>query len=221
MSKGDSIAIALRQPAGAEFRKCALQVNPRHYSGTYRGQPSVANEAEYAQKMIDKAKEIGITVLAVTDHNHVGGIAAIRTAAQARAVHVFPGFELASTEGFVERDDSVSVRKQELRQQLERSRSRILAACNERVRIDERLAALPGLEETLKRYQDAGLEEDFKEQSLLVREEQVLDTIPERLRPFRSCLEELRQALPIDRVFLSLIEEDERFTLRLLKAAAV
>lgn len=52
MSKGDSIAIALRQPAGAEFRKCALQVNPRHYSGTYRGQPSVANEAEYAQKMI-------------------------------------------------------------------------------------------------------------------------------------------------------------------------
>ena len=60
---------------------------------------------------------------------------------------------------------------------------------------------MPGLEETLKRYQDAGLEEDLKEQSLLVREERVLDTVPERLQPFRSCLEELRQALPIDRVF--------------------
>ena len=44
---------------------------------------------------------------------------------------------------------------------------------------------------------------DLKEQSLLVREERVLDTIPERLQPFRSCLEELRQELPIDRVFLS------------------
>ena len=99
MSKDDSIAIALRQPAGAEFRKCALQVNPSHYSGTYRGQPSAASEAEYAQAMIDKAKELGITVLAVTDHNHVGGIAAIRAAARERAIHVFPGFELASTEG--------------------------------------------------------------------------------------------------------------------------
>ena len=522
MSKDDSIAIALGQPAGAEFRRCALQVNPRHYSGTYRGQPSAASEAEYAQGMIDKAEELGITVLAVTDHNHIGGIAPIRAAAQERAVHVFPGFELASTEGihvlclyppdfteerldrclgecgvrstrmssevcnksfsdllacvrnqggisiaahvtnnkglfkalqgqarirawkddslfaiqipgsveglpedirkivenqnpdyrrqnapesklavavvnaadvkspedlaepsascwvkmsevgieglrqafldpgsrirlhtdpsieehaelvamawqggflddttvrfnpnlnvlvggrgagkstvieslrlvlgmeplgedaraihsgivrnvlrsgtkvsllvrchrpsprdyriertipnppvvrdeqtgevlsvtaadvfpgveiygqheiseltgspekltrllerFVERDDAVNARKQELGQELERSRSRILSAREEHARIDERLAALPGLEETLKRYQDAGLEEDLREQSLLVREERVLDTVPERLRPFRSCLDELRQALPIDRVFLS------------------
>ena len=36
-----------------------------------------------------------------------------------------------------------------------------------------------------------------------MREERVLDTIPERLQPFRACLEELRQELPIDRVFLS------------------
>ena len=31
----------------------------------------------------------------------------------------------------------------------------------------------------------------------------MLETVPERLQPFRSCLEELRQALPIDRAFLS------------------
>ena len=104
---------------------------------------------------------------------------------------------------FAEQDDSVTARKESLRQELEQSRNRILATGKERSRIDERLAALPSLEETLKRYQDAGLEEDLKEQSLLVREERVLDTIPERLQPFRSCLENLRQALPIDRVFLS------------------
>ena len=104
---------------------------------------------------------------------------------------------------FVERDDSVANRKRELRRALERSRGRILGARKELGQIDERLAALPGLEETLKRYQEAGLERDLKEQSLLVREERVLDTIPERLQPFRTCLEELRQELPIDRVFLS------------------
>ena len=136
------------------------------------------------------------------------------------AADVFPGVEIYGQheiseltgspekltrllERFVERDDSVSGRKQELRQELERSRSRILAAREEHARIDDRLAALPALEETLKRYQDAGLEEDLRERSLLVREERVLDTVPERLRPLRSCLEELRQGLPIDRAFVS------------------
>ena len=522
MSRDDPISLALRQPAGAEFRKCALQVNPRHYSGTYRGQPSPLDDEAYARELVEKADALGITVLAVTDHNHAGGVAAIRAAASERGIHVFSGFELASTEGihvlclyppdfteeqldrclgafgvqamgtssevcdrpfsallscvrnqggisiaahvtnknglfqalhgqarirawrddnlcaiqipgsvhdlpedirpivenrnhdyirqhapesnlaiavvnardvqspddledpaatcwvkmsdvgieglrqafldpgsrirlhtdpsieehaelvamtwqggfldntavrfnpnlnvlvggrgagkstvleslrhalgleplgedaraihkgiirnvlrsgtkvsllvrchrpsprdyriertipnppvvrdeqtgevlnvtaadvfpgveiygqheiseltgspekltrllerFVEQDDSVSARKQELRQELERLRSRILSAREEHARIDDRLAALPGLEETLKRYQEAGLEDDLKEQSLLVREERVLDTVPERLRPFRSCLEALRQALPIDRVFLS------------------
>ena len=86
---------------------------------------------------------------------------------------------------------------------MERSRGRILAARKEIIQIDERLAALPGIEETLGQYQEAGIKEDLKEQSLLVREERVLDTIPERMQPFRSCLEELRQELPIDRIFLS------------------
>ena len=86
---------------------------------------------------------------------------------------------------------------------MERSRGRILAARKELTENEERLAALPGLEETLRRYQEAGLEEDLKEQSLLVREERVLETIPERMQPFRSCLDELRRELPIDRAFLS------------------
>ena len=89
---------------------------------------------------------------------------------------------------FVAKDDSAVTRKRELQRNLERSRSRVLATRRELGDIDERLAALPGLEETLKRYQEAGLEEDLKEQSLLVREERVLNTTSERLQPFRSCL---------------------------------
>ena len=104
---------------------------------------------------------------------------------------------------FVASTDSVVDRKRELRRELERSRGQILGARKELNQIAERLAALPGLEETLERYQEAGLEQDLKEQSLLVREERVLGTIPERLQPFRTCLDELRQELPIDRIFLS------------------
>ena len=522
MSTDDPIATALRLSAGAEFHRCALQVNPHHYAGTYRGQPSVLDEAGYARTLIERAKELDITVLAVTDHNHVGGVDGIRSEARKRRIQVFPGFELSSTEGihvlclyppetteaelgrflgefgiratepssdlcnksfskllervrdqggisigahvtndnglfrvlkgqpriqawqdqnlcaiqipgsvqdlpadirpivrnrnpdyhrpyppeadlaiavvnaadvaspddladpsatcwikmsevsieglrqafldpgsrirlhtqpppeerselvamgwqggfldgtafhfnpnlnvlvggrgagkstvieslrhvlgleplgeearathrgilrnvlrsgtkvslvvrchrpgprdyriertipnpsvvrdaktgnvlnltpadvfrgvevygqheiseltrspekltrllgrFVEKDDSAVARKRELLRELERSRNRMLVVRKELGDIDERMAALPGLEETLRRYQEAGLEKDLEEQSLLVREERVVNTIPERLQPFRSCLDELRQELPIDRTFLS------------------
>ena len=104
---------------------------------------------------------------------------------------------------FVERDDALPRRKTELRRELEKNRRSLLDVRKEVHQIDERLAALPGLEETLKRFKDAGLEEKLKEQSLIVREERVLASIPERLAPFRGCLEDLTRETPIDRAFIS------------------
>lgn len=86
-------------PAGAEFRKCAFQVNPHHYASTYRGMNHGLDEEAYAAQLIEKAHENGITVLAVTDHNHVGGVAPIRAAGAPHRIVVFPGFELSSKEG--------------------------------------------------------------------------------------------------------------------------
>lgn len=104
---------------------------------------------------------------------------------------------------FVERDDAVPRRKIELRRDLEKSRRSLVDTRKELVQIEERLAALPGLEETLERFRQAGLEERLKERSLLVREERLLASIPERLETFRECLESLQREVPIDRVFLS------------------
>jgi energy-coupling factor transporter ATP-binding protein EcfA2 len=104
---------------------------------------------------------------------------------------------------FVERDESLGRRKADLRRELEKTRRSIVDVGAELDQIDEQLAALPGLEETLKRFQEAGLEDRLREQSLLVREERVLQSIPERLQPFRECLDHLRRELPIDRTFLS------------------
>ena len=86
-------------PAGARFYRCALQVNPHHYGGTFRGQPTDGDAINHAQAIVDKAVDLGIEVLAITDHNDVSGIAAFRAAAGNRSIHVFPGFELSSSEG--------------------------------------------------------------------------------------------------------------------------
>jgi len=85
--------------SGARYYRCALQVNPFHYAQTYRGAEASLTEAEYAKTLVAKAADLGISVLAVTDHNHVEGIAAIQKEAVARGIHVFPGFEVGSREG--------------------------------------------------------------------------------------------------------------------------
>ena len=68
-------------------------------------------------------------------------------------------------ERFVERDAALAQRKADLRRQLEQSRGKILDSDKELIQVEERLAALPALEETLKRFQDAGLEERLKERA--------------------------------------------------------
>ena len=94
-------------------------------------------------------------------------------------------------------------RKADMRRDLEKNRRSIVDVRDDLGQIDERLATLPSLEETLEQYKQAGLEERLHEQSLLVREERVIESIPERLRTFDECLELLRQEIPIDREFLS------------------
>ncbi len=104
---------------------------------------------------------------------------------------------------FVAADAALAQRKAELRRDLERSRVGLLQVQKEVDDADERLARLPALEETLRAYQRAGLEEKLKEQSLLVREERVLKAARERLVQFEEIRDRLVGGLPIDRAFLA------------------
>lgn len=106
-------------------------------------------------------------------------------------------------ERFVERDPNAGAQKSTLRLELERSRVRIADVLREMTLIEERLSLLPGLEETQKRFQAAGLEDKLKEKSLLVREERILATLKDRLAPVSSLRLELAGLLPIDTAFLS------------------
>lgn len=84
---------------GARFYRCALQVNPHHYAQTYQGQTTQGDELSHAQQIVDKAVDLGIEVLAITNHNSVEGVATFRASSRNRPVHIFPGFELSSSEG--------------------------------------------------------------------------------------------------------------------------
>ena len=85
-------------PAGAKFRRCALQVNPHSY-GKYRGKKVTGDADSHARSIVEKSVELGVSVLAITDHNDVGGVPAFRAAAKGTSVRVFPGFEITSSEG--------------------------------------------------------------------------------------------------------------------------
>lgn len=106
-------------------------------------------------------------------------------------------------ERFMEDDPSIVKRKTDLKRELERSRGRILDVQKEIKQIDERLSLLPSLMETLKRYQDAKLEDRLKDQSQLVREGKILQMAEERLKPFQAFLQDLENATPIDVAFVS------------------
>ncbi len=104
---------------------------------------------------------------------------------------------------FREGDAALENRKSEIRRRLETSRLRILEIRKEIGLVDEKLAGLPALQETLKRFQEAGLESKLKSQTLLVREEKIVATLRDRLLPFQELLAQWRDSLPIDRQFLS------------------
>ena len=97
--KNTPIAKVLKLPRGAEFHRCALQVNPYTYCTTFRGLSSASDAETHAKAIVEKAVEIGVSVLAITNHNDASGVAPFREAAAGRGITILPGFELTSTEG--------------------------------------------------------------------------------------------------------------------------
>ncbi len=104
---------------------------------------------------------------------------------------------------FMEVDESDLSRVLETSRQLERSRTQINSIHREFAQIQERLSNAPVVEQTLKRYQEAGLEDRLKEQSFIVREERVLKTVVQRVQPSKEVQTLLESLVPLDRVFVS------------------
>ncbi|MBZ4039031.1 TrlF family AAA-like ATPase [Novilysobacter selenitireducens] len=82
----------------ARFWRCALQVNPVGYSGTYRGAHHGFDEGDYNQALLQKCLKLGITVVGLADHGSVASVDSLRQELQPHGIVVFPGFEIASND---------------------------------------------------------------------------------------------------------------------------
>jgi ABC-type lipoprotein export system ATPase subunit len=82
----------------AKFWRCALQVNPVGYNGTYRGGDHGLDESSYNQALLKNCLELNIKVVGLADHGSVASIDALRAVLTAHDIVVFPGFEIASND---------------------------------------------------------------------------------------------------------------------------
>ena len=82
----------------ARFWKCALQVNPHHYSAKYRGQHHGMDASTYAEKLRDVCLAEEIQVVGLADHGNVADSETMRSTLVDAGIVVFPGFEVATTE---------------------------------------------------------------------------------------------------------------------------
>ncbi|MDQ8040867.1 hypothetical protein RDI86_03275 [Cellulosimicrobium sp. XJ-DQ-B-000] len=84
---------------GAQWIRAALQVNPFTYEGRNAPKTFFADEATYNAALLDKCDELGIALIAITDHWRVDSALELIAAAEARGIVALPGFEANSSEG--------------------------------------------------------------------------------------------------------------------------
>lgn len=104
---------------------------------------------------------------------------------------------------FVAPDKTWQSQYQNMQTQLGQSRRDILDCLRKTSNIEDQLAALPGLTETLERYRKAGVEEKLKSRNAIVKAEAVIHTARERVRPLQQLSDELVGSVAIDVDFLS------------------
>lgn len=104
---------------------------------------------------------------------------------------------------FKDEDPYISERKKGTLKKLTQNRRKIVELKKELNEISESIGRLPALEETLNLFKKAGLEERLKDQSLLIREEQVIKTAFSRLSQIKDAFEVFKTADVIDRAFVS------------------
>lgn len=84
---------------GARWVRAALQVNPFAYKGKISPSANYADETAYNAALLDKCDELGIELIAITDHWCVDTARGLIDAATARGITALPGFEANSLEG--------------------------------------------------------------------------------------------------------------------------
>ena len=99
LTSSERLQAALERPNGARFYRCALQVNPFDYLVRHGKTTTFSTEAEYNDAMVAACLEVGIEVIAVTDHYRVQHSMGLIQAARQAGIWAFGGFEAVTKDG--------------------------------------------------------------------------------------------------------------------------
>lgn len=97
--RSDRMQAALNLPNGARFYRCALQVNPFAYLKSHDKPTQFKSEEEYNKAIVETCLEVGIEVIAVTDHYRVKHSASLVHTARNAGLYAFNGFEAVTKDG--------------------------------------------------------------------------------------------------------------------------
>ena len=84
---------------GAHWVRAALQVNPFAYKGKNQPSKSFASETDYNKALLDECEQLGIGLIAITDHWCVDSAAGLIAESATRGIVALPGFEANTSEG--------------------------------------------------------------------------------------------------------------------------
>lgn len=95
------VVLLLRERPGAEYLRADLQVHtPIDPAFEPRPEPrDPVERRQLAMRYLGKAKERGIELVGITEHNDVSWIQELRDAAAELGLYLLPGFEVESAEG--------------------------------------------------------------------------------------------------------------------------
>ncbi|MBT7069071.1 MAG: phosphoesterase [Verrucomicrobia bacterium] len=99
---------------------------------------------------------------------------------------------------FIDKTTFTDAEQVDIKNRLDDTRAGITEVEKSLTRIDDELATLPGLQETLKRYKDAGLEDRMKDKNQLVTEETTLDTLDKMVDEIGELRARFDTHLPLD-----------------------
>jgi len=100
----EHVQSAISRRNGANYYRCALQVNTplqdsfKGFESRHR-RSSAAYQRDYALALAKACKKAGVDVVGLCDHNSVAYLETVRHELGQENIIVFPGFEIASTEG--------------------------------------------------------------------------------------------------------------------------
>jgi hypothetical protein len=84
---------AMQKSPGAQFYKCAFQLNSFGYLARHSKPTSFTTEATYNTAVVEACRRENVHVVSITDHFRIATARGLAKALTDAGIHLFPGFQ--------------------------------------------------------------------------------------------------------------------------------